>query len=68
MVKVTKSVSAAPSDAQVAVDAAAARRARYGTLPQRLAPDELVEEAPTDPPADPQMGRDSDRDWMLRYS
>ena len=29
---------------------------------------ELVEETPTDPPEDSQMGRDSDRDWMLRYS
>jgi hypothetical protein len=68
MVKVTKSVRARRSDARVAEDAGADRRAKYAALPPRPAPDELVEEAPTDPPGDPQMGRDSDRDWMLRYS
>jgi hypothetical protein len=52
--------------AQEAADAAVGRRVRYGALPPRPALDELVEEAPTGPPDDPQMGRDSDRDWMLR--
>jgi hypothetical protein len=51
-----------------ATDAADVRRARYGKLPRRPAPDELVEETPTEPPDDPELGRDSDRDWMLRYS
>jgi hypothetical protein len=68
MVKVNKPVRARRTDAGEADDKGAARRAKYGALPPRPAPDELVEEAPTDPPADPQMGRDSDRDWMLRYS
>jgi hypothetical protein len=51
-----------------ATNPADVRRARYGTLPPRPAADELVEETPTAPPDDPQLGRDSDRDWMLRYS
>jgi hypothetical protein len=49
-------------------DAGEARRAHYGTLPARLTPDQLVEEAPTGAPSDPEMGRDANRDWMLRYS
>ena len=47
---------------------AANRRARYGRRPAQPTPAELVDETPTGPPEDRQVGRNSDRDWMLRYS
>jgi hypothetical protein len=64
MVESTQGPEATPTGA---TDRADVRRARYGTLPPRPAADELVEETPAAPPDDPQLGRDSDRDWMLRY-
>jgi hypothetical protein len=64
MVKSTRGSGPTPAEGTNPADV---RRARYGTLPRRPAPDELVEETPTAPPDDPQLGRDSDRDWMLRY-
>jgi hypothetical protein len=63
-----KSSQGSDPTASEATDPADVRRARYGTLPPRPAPEELVEETPTAPPDDPQLGRDSERDWMLRYS
>lgn len=49
-------------------DSAALRAARFGTLPARVLPEQLVEEMPADPPNDPNFGGDPDNDWMLRYS
>jgi hypothetical protein len=48
-------------------DAAAVRASRWGTLPVRVRPDQLIEEVPTEPPHDPDGGGDPNRDWMLRY-
>jgi hypothetical protein len=44
------------------------RRARtdYRHLPERPRPDELVMEQPSTDAPDPEMGRDPDRDWLLR--
>jgi hypothetical protein len=39
-----------------------------GILPPRVKPEEVVEEIPANPPADPEAGRSPDRDRMLRYS
>jgi hypothetical protein len=65
----TKTVKGSPGRARSDMDAAAAtRRDRYGTLPPRPDAADLVEETPAEPPADPELGRDSNRDWMLRYS
>lgn len=47
---------------------AAERSARWAVLPARVKPEEMVEEIPANPPADPEAGRNPDRDWMLRYS
>jgi hypothetical protein len=49
-------------------DAAARRSARWGALPPRVKPEDMVEEIPASSPADPEAGRNPDRDWMLRYS
>jgi hypothetical protein len=49
-------------------DGAAERAARFGTLPGRVDPRDMVEESPADPPNDPEFGRDPDNDWMVRYS
>jgi hypothetical protein len=40
---------------------------RFGTLPPRIAPDDLVESCPSAPAPDPLGGRDPDAEWMLRY-
>ncbi len=48
--------------------AAAVRAARFGKLPPRIEPSEMVEETPADPPNDPDFGRNPDNDWMIRYS
>jgi hypothetical protein len=49
-------------------DAAAQRAARYGTLPEPVAPARFVEEIPADPPNDPHFGGDPETEWMIRYS
>ncbi|RKN12002.1 hypothetical protein D7319_03605 [Streptomyces radicis] len=49
-------------------EAAAARVARFGQLPPRVDPGDLVEESPVSPPADPSFGRNPETDWMLRYA
>ncbi|MYV99220.1 hypothetical protein, partial [Streptomyces sp. SID3343] len=46
----------------------AARAARWGTLPERVSPEDMVEEQPGDAPNDPLFGRDPDNDWLLRYA
>lgn len=41
---------------------------RYRHLPERVPLDELITEEPASDAPDPEMGRDPDRDWMLRGS
>ncbi|GAA2390257.1 hypothetical protein Cme02nite_73580 [Catellatospora methionotrophica] len=41
-----------------------ARRARFGTLPQQIRPEEMVEERPASTPADHTYNSD---DWLVRY-
>lgn len=43
-----------------------ASSARFRKLPERIRPEDMTEVLETDPPADPTMGRDSERDFMLR--
>jgi hypothetical protein len=40
---------------------------RYRHLPAHLRPDQLVASHPVSPPPDPDGGRDTERDFMLRY-
>jgi hypothetical protein len=47
---------------------AADRAARFGHLPDRVPPEQMVEESPADAPSDPDFGRNPDNDWMVRYS
>lgn len=48
-------------------DAAARERAeRFGHLPAPVALEDTVESQDTEPPGDPTMGRDPERDFMLR--
>ncbi|GHJ37997.1 hypothetical protein [Streptomyces sp. TS71-3] len=49
-------------------EAAAIRAARFGKLPERVAPADLVEEKPAEAPNDPEFGRNPENDWMIRYS
>lgn len=49
-------------------DPAADRAARFGHLPSRILPEQMVQEIPADPPNDPLFGRDPDNDWLIRYS
>ncbi|WP_329457227.1 hypothetical protein [Streptomyces sp. NBC_01497] len=42
--------------------------ARFSELPRRIRPEEMVEEVPAAPPNDPEMGRNAENDWMVRYS
>lgn len=44
---------------------AAASSARFRKLPERIRPEDLIATQETDPP-DPTMGRDSERDFMVR--
>ncbi|MEW2545832.1 hypothetical protein AB0910_08650 [Streptomyces sp. NPDC047002] len=41
---------------------------RFARLPRRVRPDEMVEVVASQAPRDPEMGRDADADWMVRYS
>jgi hypothetical protein len=43
-------------------------RERFRSLPPRVPLDELVEEQDVDEARDPELGRDPDRDWLLRGS
>jgi hypothetical protein len=60
-----EAVPAAPDG----VDDAAARRRveRFGSLPPRITPGQMVETRPADPPNDPSFGRNPDNDWLIRY-
>jgi hypothetical protein len=40
---------------------------KYRTLPERVEPEDYVESQPASPAKDPEMGRDTKRDFMLRY-
>jgi hypothetical protein len=40
--------------------------ARYRHLPERIPPEELIAQQPASDAPDPEMGRDPDRDWLLR--
>ncbi len=41
---------------------------RYRRLPAPISPEDMTESVDSDAPADPSMGRDSDRDWLLRHA
>ena len=40
--------------------------ARFRRLPERIRPEDMIAAQETEPPPDPAMGRDSERDFMLR--
>ena len=41
----------------------------YAKLPDRIRPEDMVAEQATRDPGDPTLGgRDSERDWLLRYA
>lgn len=44
-----------------------ARSARFGTLPERVRPDQFVETKPVSEAPDPQGGRDSESLWLIHY-
>jgi hypothetical protein len=44
----------------------AAASARFRKLPERIRPEDMVALQDTEPPPDPTMGRDTERDFMLR--
>ncbi|MEU8827498.1 hypothetical protein [Streptomyces sp. NPDC048636] len=58
----------AENDRNKALDAAAEerRRARFGALPERVRPEEMVEERPAVAP-DPARNAYNDDEWLVRY-
>lgn len=44
----------------------AASSARFRKLPERIRPEDMIATQETEPPPDPTMGRDCERDFMLR--
>lgn len=48
--------------------AAPARDRRFDVLPEPVAPEDYVLVQAVDPPQDPTMGRDSEKDFMLRHA
>jgi len=44
----------------------AASSARFRKLPERIRPEDMIATQEAEPPPDPTMGRDSERDFMLR--
>src|SRR5665647_566241 len=44
----------------------ASASARFRKLPERIRPEDMIATQETEPPPDPTMGRDSERDFMLR--
>jgi hypothetical protein len=41
----------------------------YAKLPERILPEDMITEQATREPGDPTLGgRDTDRDWMLKYT
>jgi hypothetical protein len=51
-----------------AVDEPEAGSQRFKDLPKRVKLEDTVESQETDPARDPEGGRDTDRDFMIRYS
>ena len=43
-----------------------ASSARFKKLPERIRPEDMIAVQETEPPPDPTMGRDPERDFMLR--
>lgn len=41
---------------------------RFRRLPERVRPEDLIATQEAEPAPDPTMGRDPDRDFMLRYA
>jgi hypothetical protein len=41
---------------------------RFKHLPKRVSPEDMVETTDTHVARDPESGRDTDRDFMIRYS
>jgi len=39
---------------------------RFRKLPERIRPEDMIATQETEPPPDPTMGRDPERDFMLR--
>lgn len=62
---VTPSDKAEQASDRTAEDAARARR--FSHLPERVDPKDTVTSHRVDPPRDPQGGRDTERDFLLRY-
>lgn len=42
--------------------------ARFRALPERIDPNTMVTSKEAEGPVDPEAGRDTDRDFMLRFS
>jgi len=40
--------------------------ARFSSLPERIRPEDMTTAQETEPPPDPEMGRDTDHDFMMR--
>jgi hypothetical protein len=41
---------------------------RYRSLPEPVRPEDMITEQPSQDPPDPEGGRDTERDFMLRYA
>ncbi|MEV6011433.1 hypothetical protein AB0M29_32040 [Streptomyces sp. NPDC051976] len=52
---------------EVAESAEAARRARFGTLPERIRPEDTIEERPATVP-DPARDTYNADEWLVRYA
>ena len=57
----------APGDSEQAAAASQPSVSRYTHLPEPVDPKEMVTSKPVEPPRDPEGGRDTERDFMLRY-
>jgi hypothetical protein len=60
----------APGSAKQATGRSAAdqpRSGRFTHLPERIDPKDTVTSKRVDPPRDPEGGRDTERDFLLRY-
>ena len=40
--------------------------ARFRRLPERILPEDMISTQETEPPPDPEMGRDTDHDFLMR--
>lgn len=40
---------------------------RFSTLPRRIAVEDMITTSDADPVPDPEGGRDTDRDFLIRY-